>query len=377
MCGQRSDQAGHICVPLLHRRGDGTTLTASAYPPHADMGPHRLGDEGPLHGCRAGSALPWGLSPPAGRRESTRPAGEHMSPGGSRRCKCLSTARDGRSMSRTRSPRPAHPRMRVLEASEPSTSSARSRTVITTPAPAGSGASVLAAALAMRAQARAQRCILIDVDPASGGVDLLVGAERIPGARWPDLAHVRDPLPAGSLAPLLPAVPDAPAVRVLSMTRTPSTVSMPDPAVMRAVLTSAQRESDLVIIDAPTPCHGMTSIPWLDADAILLVTGGSVRAFAAAQSAVAALPRVQGRIGLVVRAPGPRRDHDALALADALTVPLVAEVMHEQHLDRQIDDAMPPGSHPRSPVARTADALLSHLMTSVPTSSALRGRRSA
>lgn len=309
--------------------------------------------------------------------ESPAAAQRHASPGGSHCCGSLSPARDGRSMSRTRSARPSHPRMRVLDASDHAVPSAGSRTVITTPAPAGSGASVLAAALAMRAHARQQRCIVIDVNPSSGGVDLLLGAERIPGARWPDLAHVQDPLPAGSLMPLLPAAPDAPAVRVISMARTPSAASMPDPAVMRAVLTSAQREADLVIIDAPTPCQSMTSIPWHDADAILLVTAGSVRAFAAAQGAVAALSRVQGRIGLVVRAPGPRRDHDALALADALNVPLVAEVMHEQHLDRQIDDAMAPGSHPRSPLARTADALLSQLLTSTSMSAPRRGRRSA
>lgn len=254
--------------------------------------------------------------------------------------------------------------MRVLDSPASSSPTGQGRVIITTPAPAGSGASILAAALAQRAHARQLRTVLMDLDPASGGIDLLVGAERVAGSRWADLAHVRDPLPPNALLTLLPTVPDASGVHVLSMSRNTPANSEPAlvPSVVRAVLTSARREADLVLLDAPPRCHDDRVVPWDFADAILLVTGGSVRAYAAAQRAAEHLASVRSRLGLVVRAPGPRRDHDAVAIADALNIPLVAEVISEVHIDRQIDDAMAPGSYSRSPIARTADRLLSQLI---------------
>lgn len=248
----------------------------------------------------------------------------------------------------------------------------RGRLIVTTPAPAGSGASVLAAALAVRASTRGLHTILIDLDPSAGGIDLLVGAERISGARWPDLAQVRDPLPADGLRSLLPQVPDASLAHVLSMGRTRDAdrraLAYRDAAIVQAVVTSAQRDADLVIIDAPNPMVTTEALPWSMADAILLVTGGTVRSFATARDSIETLDPVRTRVGLIVRAPGPRRDHDALALANALHVPLVGELMDEPRLDRQIDDALLPGAHPRSPVGRTADAVLDHLIASAPAS---------
>src|SRR5437879_9450609 len=56
----------------------------------------------------------------------------------------------------------------------------------------GAGASVLAAVLA----AAAERCMLIDCDHLGGGIDVLLGCERVPGPRW---RHVR--LRGGELDP--------------------------------------------------------------------------------------------------------------------------------------------------------------------------------
>jgi hypothetical protein len=51
----------------------------------------------------------------------------------------------------------------------------------------GLGASRFAAVLATAAAQRADRCVLADLDPAAGGLDVLLGAEAVPGARWSQL----------------------------------------------------------------------------------------------------------------------------------------------------------------------------------------------
>jgi secretion/DNA translocation related CpaE-like protein len=66
----------------------------------------------------------------------------------------------------------------------------------------GAGASTSAAALAFVGAQRGLRTILVDADPIGGGIDLLVGAERVPGWRWPRLGTARGHL--GNLAGQLP-----------------------------------------------------------------------------------------------------------------------------------------------------------------------------
>jgi hypothetical protein len=51
----------------------------------------------------------------------------------------------------------------------------------------GLGASRFAAVLATAAAQRADRCVLADLDPAAGGLDVLLGAEATPGVRWSQL----------------------------------------------------------------------------------------------------------------------------------------------------------------------------------------------
>jgi len=51
----------------------------------------------------------------------------------------------------------------------------------------GLGASRFAATLAVAAAQRVDRCLLADLDPVAGGIDVLLGAEATPGARWSQL----------------------------------------------------------------------------------------------------------------------------------------------------------------------------------------------
>ncbi|MET8423089.1 septum site-determining protein Ssd [Nocardia sp. NPDC004860] len=71
---------------------------------------------------------------------------------------------------------------------------------------AGSGASVLAAAVALTAAGRFRdRTLLVDCAPYGGGLDLLLGLERAPGLRWPDLTIEHGRVSAPALHEALPA----------------------------------------------------------------------------------------------------------------------------------------------------------------------------
>src|SRR6185312_17116098 len=78
----------------------------------------------------------------------------------------------------------------------------------------GVGASTFAAVLAWAAVSG----VLVDLDPVGGGVDVLLGIERAPGARWSGLR-----LDGGRLAPevLTAGLPRWAGVPVLAADRSP------------------------------------------------------------------------------------------------------------------------------------------------------------
>lgn len=80
----------------------------------------------------------------------------------------------------------------------------------------GTGASTFAAALAKR-RAESATTVLIDADPSSGGIDLLLGIEDVPGARWPDVGLRRGTVQAADVLKALPSTTDE--VVVLSTAR--------------------------------------------------------------------------------------------------------------------------------------------------------------
>lgn len=105
----------------------------------------------------------------------------------------------------------------------------------------GAGASTLAAALAQQGAARGGGAALVDVDPLGGGIDLLLGAERAGGWRWPRLSSAEGHL--GDLRGYLPVVD---GVSVVSMARGPA----PDLA----------REPLSAIVNALTGWHGIVVV---------------------------------------------------------------------------------------------------------------------
>lgn len=111
----------------------------------------------------------------------------------------------------------------------------------------GAGSSTLAVGLALCAARQGERVLVMDADPLGGGLDLLLGAEDVPGARWPDLIRTTGQL---SPATLDYALPHMNGVAVLAQARgLPFDAGEASPAVWSAVLQTAERGYDLVLVD--------------------------------------------------------------------------------------------------------------------------------
>jgi len=109
----------------------------------------------------------------------------------------------------------------------------------------GAGASTLAIGLALAASAQGDRVLALDADPMGGGLDLHLGAEDLPGVRWPDLLRTSGRLSAATLDY---AMPHMNGVAVLAHARTSAAEPIP-PEAMVALLDTAVRGYDLVVAD--------------------------------------------------------------------------------------------------------------------------------
>lgn len=167
----------------------------------------------------------------------------------------------------------------------------------------GAGASTLSANLAVVGSQQGSRSLVIDADPWGGGIDLLMGAEEATGARWSDLRNVSGHLPAGHLDAALPKIAD---VSILSCAREGTGIEHgPTVETMAAVLSSARRSHDLVLVDCPRVHDEILSVVLEQASAAVLIVGDHVRPTAAAARRYAWLRARVPRV-VLVQANTPR-----------------------------------------------------------------------
>lgn len=220
----------------------------------------------------------------------------------------------------------------------------------------GAGASTLACALAVTSARAGRRTVLVDADPLGGGLDILVGAERNEGLRWPDLASSRGRLNSGVLEESLPRLD---TLSVLSMGRGDS-VAVPAPA-MRSVLGAARRRGGLVVVDLPRRVDEAVAESLAQLDVGLLVVPAELRAVAAATRVAAAFTMVLKDLRVVVR--GPFTDGlDAAETARLVGLPPAGELPPERRPDT-LGSGGPPGSSGRGPLARFCTAFLARALT--------------
>jgi secretion/DNA translocation related CpaE-like protein len=219
----------------------------------------------------------------------------------------------------------------------------------------GVGASTLAAALAFVA-ARTQRTMIIDADHLSGGLDLLLGAERTPGWRWPRLATAR-----GHLGNLTGQLPSVDGIDVLSMARGEAPPGWaPQAEQLKAVMLSAMRSYDITVVDLSRTLSVAAWEALRRADLAILVVRDDIRGIAAGREVVRDLEGECERLGLVVR---HGRSHllEPKLVAGSIGLPLLGSLAEDPTLVLAAERGDPPGRSARSSLSRLCRQLIDAL----------------
>lgn len=220
----------------------------------------------------------------------------------------------------------------------------------------GAGASTLAASLALAA-AGTGSALLVDADPWGGGLDLVLGAERCEGLRWPELSGLRGRVSGEAL---LAALPEVGGVSVLAAGRTGVT-GVSEEALLAAV-GAARAEGWPVVVDVPRPGPAGPA-PAVEAvlaaaDLTALVVPARVRAAWAARL-LAGGEGPWNTAALVVRPlPGGLSVPE---VAELVGRPVIAELRHDRAALARGERGEPPLLSGRAPFGAAARRLLTEL----------------
>ncbi|HSK33340.1 MAG TPA: septum site-determining protein Ssd [Propionicimonas sp.] len=219
----------------------------------------------------------------------------------------------------------------------------------------GVGASTLAAALAQLSAARGPSgAALVDADPLGGGIDLLLGAERVQGWRWPRLNAA-----VGHLGDLRSYLPVVDGVSVVSMARGADLDLAKEP--LAAIVGSLRAWHSMVVLD-PGRSGGLSAREAIRLSSRqLVVVAASVRGVAAARELLAAIDAE--RAELVVRRG--RGSLPSALVGEALGRSVVAEVPDEPGLVAAAERGEPPARGSRRRYRRTVTALVARLQAGV------------
>jgi secretion/DNA translocation related CpaE-like protein len=218
----------------------------------------------------------------------------------------------------------------------------------------GAGASTVAAALALAA---APGAVLVDADPWGGGLDLLLGAERVDGLRWPELTGLRGRVGGDAL---LAALPEVGGVHVLAASRATSD-EIPAEALL-AVVEAARSVGRPVVVDVPRagpPGESAVGPVLADADRVLLVVPARLRAATAARLLLEAPGSAWATAQLVVRAvPGGLSKDD---VAEVVGRPVAADLPFDRSAVPRGERGEPPAVAARTPLGGLARRVLAGL----------------
>ncbi|MBC7373777.1 MAG: hypothetical protein H7323_07290 [Frankiales bacterium] len=226
----------------------------------------------------------------------------------------------------------------------------------------GAGATTLACALAVTAARQGHPTLLLDGDPLGGGIDLVFGGERDRGVRWPDLGATRGRVPAAALTGALPrmsGLTGLSGLSVLSWDRGDA-ATVPVEAV-QAVLAAGRRSQELVVADLPRTLDECSRAVLGAATTVLLMVPNEVRAAAAASRVAAGAGLLCRDLRVVARGPAPT-GLTGVQVAEALGLPLLADLRPEPGLDVGLDRGEPPARRGRSPLAEVCSRLVGELL---------------
>ncbi|HET6208836.1 MAG TPA: hypothetical protein VFD94_00560 [Jatrophihabitans sp.] len=181
----------------------------------------------------------------------------------------------------------------------------------------GAGASVFAAVLAGHAAQRDRHSFLIDCDPLGGGLDVLLGCERLPGPRW---GQVRLAGAALDPAVLVDSLPRWQQVSFLSA----DSDRPPDPAPVALVLAAARAVST-VVLDLPRAPARVRGTAIRGCDLVVLITVAEIRAVSATALLGAGLD--PARTLVLIR--GSARSLSPGRIGELLCLPVFGRLPHD------------------------------------------------
>lgn len=211
----------------------------------------------------------------------------------------------------------------------------------------GVGVSTFGASISKKAPG----ATLVDGHAHSGGLDLLLGLEDVPGARWGEVAFGEGAIARADVRRALPVSSDD--VAVLTFPRSMlADVALPQPNDIDAVAT-ALGSSGVTVLDVPVELVPQRC------DLALVVVPGQLRAAASAARIVAQLAEKSVPHGLVFR----RHGWESLSAAEVERIAnsnVVAELADCRGLTKTVERAGLSARLPRQ-LARAADAVLTEV----------------
>jgi secretion/DNA translocation related CpaE-like protein len=194
---------------------------------------------------------------------------------------------------------------------------------VVTGAAGGVGTSTLAAALAQHATGHEPAGVLVDLDPGGGGIDLMLGGEGAPGARWDELAGIGGRVDDRILLQALP-VTDG-----LAMLSWPSGGEIaPDAVAVGHVLDALVRSRAQVVVDGGRGFDPRFQVAMARADRLVVLIPLRVRAVTSARRLLQRIPQHVPPL-LIAREPAPG-GLTADDLADALGTPVIATLPEDR-----------------------------------------------
>jgi secretion/DNA translocation related CpaE-like protein len=217
----------------------------------------------------------------------------------------------------------------------------------------GAGATVFACALAQAATVSGT-ALLVDADPLGPGVDRVLGLEGEQGVRWDAMLQATGRLSGRSLRESLPRRGG------LSVLTWPlDEAATLQPFAVREVLSAGRRGFDHVVVDLPRRTDAVVDEIISRCDHVLLVSGLTVPAVAAASRIARALLGASVSSHLVTR--GPATGVRPGEVARLLGMPLLVEMADQRGLDEAINLGAGPLRTSRGRLARAARDALARL----------------
>jgi len=227
----------------------------------------------------------------------------------------------------------------------------------------GAGASILSAGLAVTAVGEGMSTLLVDGDPLGGGLDLILGWERVDGLRWPALRRAGGRVDAPVL---LQALPHRGDLVLLSFARDLPGGSPPFPVpseAMAATLDAARRGRDVIVADLPRQLDDAAVLALQAAARTFVVVPAELRATAAAARIAAAVAPHCEDVAVVVRGPAPG-GLKARDVSRALGLPLAGSLRPEPALCQALERGEAPAANGRGPLAELCRRLIQDLTSS-------------